>query len=129
VPLSDAALATSRRSRAKAISSSACPVSAAQKKTLDAALPLPHWTLHDLRRTADSGMARLRVQPHVIEACLNHRSGVIRGVASVYNRHSYADEKREALALWAAHVTRCVDAFTIIARPVDAADNRELEAA
>jgi hypothetical protein len=36
---------------------------------------------------------------------------------------------REALALWAAHVTRCVDAFTIIARPVEMADNRELEAA
>jgi integrase len=103
------------------------------KKALDAALLLPHWTLHDLRRTAASGMARLRVQPHVIEACLNHRSGVIRGVASVYNKHNYADEKREALALWAEHVTRCAGNI-IIARPVEISSDfsdatGELEAA
>jgi hypothetical protein len=35
---------------------------------------------------------------------LNHRSGVIRGVAAVYNRHSYSAEKCAALDLWAAHV-------------------------
>jgi hypothetical protein len=44
-------------------------------------------------------MAGLGVQPHVIEACLNHKSGTIRGVAAVYNRFNYAAEKRNAL-LW-----------------------------
>jgi integrase len=63
--------------------------------------------LHDLRRTAASGMARLGVAPHVVEAVLNHKSGTVRGVAAVYNRYSYATEKREALALWAEHVERC----------------------
>jgi integrase len=45
------------------------------------------WTLSAL------GMAALGVQPHVVEAVLNHRSGVIWGVASVYNRYSYAAER------------------------------------
>ena len=62
------------------------------------------FALHDLRRTAASGMASLGVQPHVIEACWNHKSGAIRGVAAIYNRFNYASEKRHALDLWGAHV-------------------------
>jgi len=49
-------------------------------------------------------MAGLGTAPHVIEAVLNHRSGVIRGVAAVYNRFNYAGGKRHALDAWAAHV-------------------------
>ena len=91
------------------------------KKALDALLPvLPGWCLHDLRRTAASGCARLGVAPHVVEAVLNHKSGQVRGVAAVYNRYSYADEKRAALDLWGAHVTSLAEAFTITARPVAA---------
>jgi integrase len=59
------------------------------------------WTFHDLRRTAASGMARLGIPPHVVEAVLNHKSGMIKGVAAVYNRYSYATEKRQALDAWA----------------------------
>ena len=44
------------------------------------------WTLHDLRRTAATRMADSGVQPHVIEAVLNHVSGHKGGVAGVYNR-------------------------------------------
>jgi hypothetical protein len=62
------------------------------------------FALHDLRRTAASGMASLGVQPHVIEACWNHKSGAIRGVAAIYNRFTYASEKRHALDAWAQHV-------------------------
>jgi integrase len=99
------------------------------KKALDKAAGLATpWTLHDLRRTCASGMARHGVAPHVVEAVLNHRSGVIRGVASVYNKYQYGTEKREALALWAEHVERCAGNI-IVARPREAADNRELEAA
>lgn len=58
------------------------------------------WRLHDLRRTAASGMARLRVPPHVVERVLNHISGTISGVAAVYNRYGYDDEKIEALEQW-----------------------------
>jgi integrase len=65
---------------------------------------IEHFTFHDLRRTAASGMAKLGIAPHVIEAVLNHQSGVIRGVARVYNRHAYDKERREALDLWARYV-------------------------
>jgi integrase len=67
---------------------------------------IPHWTFHDLRRTAASGMAALRTPPHVIEAVLNHASGTIKGVAAVYNRYSYSDEKRAALGAWGRRVER-----------------------
>ncbi|MEH3065422.1 MAG: tyrosine-type recombinase/integrase [Methylobacterium radiotolerans] len=61
------------------------------------------WRIHDLRRSVSTGLARIRVPPHVIEAILNHVSGAKAGVAGVYNRHLYDAEKREALDLWAEH--------------------------
>ena len=75
------------------------------KRRLAAAMPgVPPWVIHDLRRTCASGMARLGIAPHIVEACLNHKSGTIRGVAAVYNKYSYDTEKRAALAAWAEHV-------------------------
>jgi len=62
------------------------------------------WRLHDVRRTVATRMAELGVQPHVIEAVLNHVSGHKAGVAGVYNRSSYATEKREALDFWGKHI-------------------------
>jgi integrase len=67
------------------------------KASLDAQLGLKAWRLHDLRRTASTRMADLGVQPHIIEAVLNHVSGHKAGVAGVYNRSTYANEKRTAL--------------------------------
>lgn len=64
------------------------------------------WRLHDLRRTAASGMARLGAPIHVVEAILNHKSGTISGVAAIYNRHDYASEKRLWLSRWAEAVLR-----------------------
>ncbi len=62
------------------------------------------WWVHDLRRTAASGMARLGTPPHVIERVLNHISGSQAGVAGIYNRYGYLPEKRKALEVWAAHL-------------------------
>jgi integrase len=62
------------------------------------------WRLHDLRRTVATRMAELGVQPHIVEAVLNHVSGHKAGVAGVYNRAVYSAEKRQALDQWAAHV-------------------------
>ena len=67
---------------------------------------IPHWTLHDLRRTAATGMARLGVQMPVVEKILNHTSGSFGGVAGVYQRFDFADEKAAALAKWAAFLDR-----------------------
>jgi integrase len=69
---------------------------------------IPPWRLHDIRRTAASGMARLGTPVHVIEAILNHRSGQVSGVAAIYNRHNYFPEKRKALEAWADFVAALV---------------------
>jgi integrase len=74
------------------------------KKRLDAISGLAEWRLHDLRRTAASGMAKLNVPPHIIEKVLNHSTGTVSGVAAVYNRYGYLDEKRDALEAWASQV-------------------------
>jgi integrase len=68
----------------------------------------PRWHLHDIRRTVATRMAELGVLPHVIEAVLNHVSGHRAGVAGIYNRATYAAEKRQALDRWAAHVEALV---------------------
>jgi integrase len=65
---------------------------------------VPDWILHDLRRTAATGMAKLAIPPHVVDRVLNHVSGTIRGVAAIYNRHSYSEERKTALKAWGRHV-------------------------
>jgi integrase len=69
---------------------------------------LAPWTLHDLRRTLATGMNEIGVAPHVVEAVLNHVGGHKSGVAGVYNRAKYREEKRAALQRWADHVERVV---------------------
>ena len=65
---------------------------------------LDPWSLHDLRRTVATGLQRLGVRLEVTEAVLNHISGSRAGIAGVYQRHDWADEKRHALEAWGAHV-------------------------
>jgi integrase len=79
------------------------------KAALDKQAAIGSWRLHDVRRTVATRMAELGVQPHVIEAVLNHISGHKAGVAGVYNRSSYAAEKRAALELWGKHVQLLID--------------------
>jgi integrase len=75
------------------------------KRRLDAAMGnVPPWRIHDLRRTAATGMAELGVLPQVVEAALNHVSGHRAGVAGTYNRALYSSEKRAAWERWAAHL-------------------------
>jgi hypothetical protein len=54
-------------------------------------------------------MADMGIQPHVVEAVLNHISGSKRGVAGVYNRSTYAPEKKAALNKWAKRVLEIVN--------------------
>jgi integrase len=76
------------------------------KERLDKLCGVQNWTVHDLRRTAASGMARLGVALPVIEKVLNHVSGSFAGVVGIYQRHDFAGEKRRALELWGAKVLR-----------------------
>ncbi|MCR9191004.1 MAG: site-specific integrase [Alteromonadaceae bacterium] len=67
---------------------------------------LDHFTLHDLRRTFSTIHAKLGTPIHVTEKLLNHVSGTISGVAAVYNRHSYLEEMRRAMAAHDAYVVQ-----------------------
>jgi integrase len=83
-----------------------------KKLGIPADKPLPveiaDWRLHDLRRTATTGMARLNFPTHVVDKVLNHVSGTITGVAAVYNRFEYLDERRAALEAWGQHLYKHV---------------------
>jgi integrase len=72
--------------------------------------PLKHWTHHDLRRTFATHAAELGIiQPHVIEAILNHISGHKGGVAGIYNKATYEPEKRIGLVKWAEQLLAWVE--------------------
>jgi integrase len=85
------------------------------KNALDSAMakarngkPQPGWRIHDLRRTMATGFQRLGVRFEVTEATLNHVSGAKGGVAGVYQKHDWKEEKRSALDAWARHVAAIV---------------------
>ena len=78
------------------------------KEALDAASGVKDWTLHDLRRTADTRMHDCGVLPHIVEAVLNHVSGHKRGVAGTYNKALYAAEKRAALKALASYIKTAI---------------------
>lgn len=62
------------------------------------------WTLHDLRRYFASTMARLGVKQEVTERLLNHRSGIISGIAAVYTLHDFMPEMRQAIDNYEEHL-------------------------
>ena len=68
--------------------------------------PIPHWTLHDLRRTARTLMTRAGVSSDVAERVLGH---TIDGVEGIYNRHRYSEEKKVALEKLAALIETIVN--------------------
>jgi integrase len=78
------------------------------KEDLDKRCGVTGWRLHDIRRTVATRMADLGVQPHIIEAVLNHHSGHKAGVAGVYNRSRYERDVRNALAMWEDHIRALV---------------------
>jgi len=77
---------------------------ALDKRISETGVKVRPWRLHDIRRTVATRLGDLGTLPHVVEAILNHVSGHKAGVAGVYNRATYAKEKREALDAWARRV-------------------------
>jgi integrase len=70
---------------------------------------IAHWTMHDLRRSALTGMARLGVAPIVLAHVANHRSATRAGITlSVYAHYDYGHEKRAALDVWADRLAAVV---------------------
>lgn len=81
------------------------------KRRLEERLPndMPHWTLHDLRRSVithlgENGFAL----PHVTEMLVNHLSGHKAGIAGVYDKAKYLPERRKALQVWSDHMAKRV---------------------
>ena len=74
------------------------------KAVLDAKSGVSNWTLHDLRRTFSTIHAAIGTPPHITERLLNHASGVLSGVAAIYNRHAYIDEMRAAIGKYEGHL-------------------------
>ncbi|CDG95437.1 Phage integrase [Xenorhabdus bovienii str. puntauvense] len=64
----------------------------------------PHWSLHDLRRTARTNFSAL-TEPHVAEIMLGHK---LPGVWQVYDKSQYIDEQRKAYGLWWSKVEKIV---------------------
>ncbi|MGR3813870.1 MAG: tyrosine-type recombinase/integrase [Cognatishimia activa] len=80
------------------------------KKRFDEGLDdVEPYTLHDLRRTFATVHAQIGTPIHVTEKLLNHVSGTISGVAAVYNRHSYADEMKDALIEYDAFLENLIN--------------------
>jgi integrase len=91
------------------------------KRILDQLSGVTQWRLHDLRRTCVSGMARLRIAPHVADKILNHQGGTISGVAAVYQRHEFLLERKEALDLWGNHLAKLLAETVLRSRQQQAA--------
>jgi hypothetical protein len=74
------------------------------ERDLNGGLLLQKWRVHDLRRTMATGFQRLGVRFEVTEAALNHVGGSKSGVAGIYQRYDWRDEKRVAFEKWALHI-------------------------
>lgn len=71
------------------------------KAKLDKESGVSGWTFHDLRRTfATFTTDKLDINPVVIDKILNHTSGTIKGVAAVYQRGEYLDQRKAAMDAW-----------------------------
>jgi integrase len=82
----------------------------AAKNDLDDRLnKIAPWNLHDIRRSVATWMAENNIEPHVIEAILNHYSGHRSGVAGIYNKAKYARPIRSALAQWDDHLRSLIE--------------------
>jgi integrase len=76
------------------------------KAALDKKSGVDGWVLHDLRRTFATGLAALGTPIQITERLLNHVSGTQSGIVAVYQRHSYMEEMRTAVASFEQNILR-----------------------
>jgi integrase len=81
----------------------------AELRKIDSNYVLKPWSPHDLRRTFYTNIQRLGFSIEVAEACVNHKSGTLRGIAKVYGRHKYLREKTAAFQAWGRYVDDLVN--------------------
>jgi integrase len=110
-PKSGPVLSTNGKTAISGFSKAKLALDAAISKVAEG-VALAAWRIHDIRRTAATGFQRLGVRFEVTEAVLNHVSGARAGVAGIYQRHDWKEEKRSALEVWARHIEQ-------ILKPID----------
>jgi integrase len=101
---SDFVFTTTGKTPASGISKAKARLEEKAAELWKGAEPMPHWQLHDFRRTAVTWLAGAGVPPHVCDRLLNHVTGSIQGVAAVYQRQEFLAERKAALEKWAEHV-------------------------
>ena len=67
---------------------------------------MPHFTVHDLRRTCRTLLAQQGTLGHIAERCLNHK---LKGVEGIYNKHDYLEERKEALESLSSKINKLVN--------------------
>jgi integrase len=77
---------------------------------------IPAWRLHDFRRTIVSLLAEKGLDPVLIDRLLGHQPTTLSAVARIYQKHKYLDGRREALELWAQHLTQAPATVTALPR-------------
>ena len=66
-----------------------------------------NWRLHDLRRTARTGLAEIGIPEIIAEKILGHAERNV--LAKIYNRYQYTDEKKNALERWGTRLREIID--------------------
>lgn len=102
VPLTDMAFEVAKQHKPRSLN-----YGVEKKKTDHLPITEP-WVFHDLRRTFATGLARLGVKQSIIELLLDHQPKELSGVAAIYNRYHYDEEKREAMQRWSDFVSELV---------------------
>jgi integrase len=79
------------------------PMSASTLNRALARVPvkIPHFTVHDLRRTAATNLNEQEFNSDWIEKAMNHKG---KGVRGIYNRAQYATQRRTMLQAWADYL-------------------------
>ncbi|WP_149541472.1 tyrosine-type recombinase/integrase [Siccirubricoccus phaeus] len=86
--------------------------------------PVPGWVLHDFRRSGVTWLASAGFPPHVADRLLNHVQGTIKGVAAIYQRGEFLEERKAALEAWGTHVLACGEGGEKAANVADLAAHR-----
>jgi integrase len=97
---------------------------AAAEAGADAPEAMPHWTMHDFRRSGVTWLAGAGFAPHVADKLLNHTQGTIKGVAAIYQRGEFAEERKRALDAWGTHVLASAEGMPAADKVTDLAVHR-----
>lgn len=62
-----------------------------------AKIEIPHWRIHDARRTLSTRLSEVGLMPHITEIMLGH---TLTGVMAVYNKHDWMSDQAAGYEKW-----------------------------